>query len=59
MNLADYIALALIVVILGGALLYIFRAKKKGTQCIGCPSSGTCSAKGCCGCKDFCGTKKT
>ena len=59
MNLADYIALALIVVILGGALLYIFRAKKKGTQCIGCPSNGSCSAKGCCGCQDFCGTNKT
>ena len=47
MNFADYSALALILLILGGALWYILREKKKGTKCIGCPHCATCSRKGC------------
>lgn len=48
MSFADYLVLALILLILGGALWYILREKKKGTKCIGCPCSAACSAKGCC-----------
>ena len=29
--------------ILGSAVLYIIRAKKKGVKCIGCPAGATCS----------------
>ncbi len=29
--------------ILGGAVLYIIRAKKKGVKCIGCPMAEKCS----------------
>lgn len=29
--------------LLGGAVLYIIRAKKKGVKCIGCPAGATCS----------------
>lgn len=41
-------------VIIGGAGMYIYKAKKKGLDCIGCPSAKTCSGKcgsceGCCG----------
>lgn len=42
MTLADYIAIAVILLIVGGAALYIIRAKKKGTACIGCPDAKTC-----------------
>lgn len=29
--------------ILGSAVLYIIRAKKKGVKCIGCPAGSNCS----------------
>ncbi len=32
--------------VLGTAVGYIIRAKKKGRKCIGCPDSGRCN--GCC-----------
>ena len=31
-----------IVAIIGAAIAYIVRAKKKGAKCIGCPASGEC-----------------
>ena len=41
--------------ILGGAAIYIIRAKKKGVKCIGCPAGATCSG-GCSGnCEDCSG----
>ena len=43
MNIADYIIIAVIVLILGAAGWYIYRSKKSGKKCIGCPDSGTCS----------------
>ena len=50
---ADIIVTAIIVLIVGGAVAYIIKAKKSGKKCIGCPDSCSCSAKGCegsCGC---------
>lgn len=32
----------IILIIVGLAILYIVKEKKKGTRCIGCSSSGTC-----------------
>ena len=40
---------AILVLILGGAVAYICKAKKKGVKCIGCPDSGKCSGN-CSGC---------
>ena len=48
MELVDYIAIAAIVLIVGGAVFYIVRAKRKGVKCIGCPYSKECGGK--CGC---------
>ena len=45
----DIIALAVIALIIGGAIVYIIKAKKAGQKCIGCPYSKDCS--GVCGCK--------
>ena len=46
--MTDLIIAILIVVIVGGAVIYISRAKKKGVRCIGCSSAGNCNC-GCCG----------
>ena len=47
MNVIDIIIVAVIVAILGGAIFFLHRAKKKGIKCVGCPDSSTCS--GSCG----------
>ena len=50
----NIILIAAIVLIVGGAGLYIYKAKKKGVKCIGCPDGATCSGK-CSGCSGHCG----
>lgn len=42
-TLSDIIVIAVIVLIIGGALAYIIKAKKSGKKCIGCPDSCSCS----------------
>ena len=42
MTLADWIAVAVILLVIGGAAAYIIKAKKSGKKCIGCPYSSTC-----------------
>ena len=45
------LAAIVIIVIVALAVRYIYKAKKSGAGCIGCPDSGVCSAKTCsCGC---------
>lgn len=44
--LGKIIAIGAIVLIVGGAIAYIVKAKKSGRKCIGCPASCSCSAKG-------------
>ena len=38
----DFVIALLILAIVGGASFYIYRAKKSGKKCIGCPDSATC-----------------
>ena len=54
MNPVDYILIAIVAAILGGAAYYIYKAKKSGKKCIGCPDSGSCSGN-CSGCQCGCG----
>lgn len=42
MNAATLIAGAIVVLILFLAVRYIYKEKKKGSACIGCPYAGTC-----------------
>ena len=42
MNFATFIAAAVLVLILYLAIRYIYKEKKKGTACIGCPYAGSC-----------------
>lgn len=52
----NVIVIAVVVIIIGLAGLYVYKAKKSGKKCIGCPSAGTCGSKQkkdcgcCCGC---------
>lgn len=54
MNTVDYVVLILVALILASAVYAIYRSKKSGKKCIGCPDSGNCpSAKtGPCHCND-------
>ena len=42
----NIIAIGAIVLALGAAAVYVYKAKKSGKKCIGCPHSGSCS-QGC------------
>ncbi len=46
MGLVDYLAIAAILLLVGGALLYIVLAKRRGQKCIGCPYAKQCAEKG-------------
>ena len=35
----------ILVVIIGAAITYIIKEKKKGTKCIGCPHAGECQKR--------------
>ena len=43
MNVADFIIIAIIGILLGAAIFYIYKSKKSGAKCIGCPNGGNCS----------------
>ena len=52
MNPVDYIIVVVVIVaILGLAGGYIYKTRKSGRKCIGCPNSGNCSDC----CSDKCG----
>jgi hypothetical protein len=48
MQLADIVAIAVILLIVGAATAYIIKAKKSGKKCIGCPDSSSCSGSHAC-----------
>ena len=51
--LENIIIILIIAVILGLAIRYVSRAKKKGVKCIGCPDGAKCSGN-CAGCSGNC-----
>lgn len=58
--MANLILILVLVLIVGGALAFIIREKKRGVKCVGCPNSATCGAAqggcsgGCAGCSGHC-----
>lgn len=48
--MTDMIAIITIVLVVGGAVAYIVKAKRSGRKCIGCPHGNACTTqgKGCC-----------
>jgi hypothetical protein len=51
----DIIIGIIIALIIGAAVFYIIKEKKKGKKCIGCPYANSCSK---CNSKDFCNKKE-
>ncbi len=41
----NFIIIAIIVLIIGFAAFYVYRLKKSGKKCIGCPDGCSCSTK--------------
>lgn len=56
----NIIILAVVGLILGLAGGYIYKSKKSGKRCIGCPDSGSCAScsGNCSGCSGNCGCCK-
>ena len=50
MQLIDWILVGILVLIAGLAAFAIYRSKKSGKKCIGCPDS-SCCAGNCSGCQ--------
>lgn len=42
MGLTDWIILGVILLCLCGAIYGIYRSKKQGNACVGCPHAGSC-----------------
>lgn len=42
----DLIVGGIILLIVGGAVWYVVKAKKTGAKCIGCPAGSHCPSKG-------------
>ncbi|WP_155828078.1 FeoB-associated Cys-rich membrane protein [Butyrivibrio sp. VCB2006] len=50
--MANIIAALVIILLFGWACFYIYKEKKSGRKCIGCPSAGACQkASSACHCK--------
>lgn len=50
--IVNIVSVLVLLAALGFALLYIYKAKKQGQKCVGCPYSKTCSSQQ----KASCGT---
>ena len=46
----EIIAIIAIVLVVGGAVAYLIRAKRRGQKCVGCPYSKECGNKCNCNC---------
>ena len=58
MTLTDIIVIGIILLIVGLAAFYVYKAKKSGQKCIGCPHSKSCSSAKNGGCSCGCGENK-
>ena len=45
--MVNIVLIAILAGILGGAAYYIYKVKKSGAKCIGCPMSKQCGSCGC------------
>jgi len=47
--MADIILVIILILVVGGAVSYLYKAKKRGEHCIGCPYAKQCK-NGSCSC---------
>ena len=45
--MVDLVVILALVLVLGGAIAYVIREKKKGRKCIGCPYADSCTKCNC------------
>ena len=45
--MVDIILILILAAVVGSASVYIYKAKKRGTKCIGCPAAGSCPSRSC------------
>lgn len=43
--MANFIVAVIILIVIGAAIAYIIKEKKRGVTCIGCPHAGECARK--------------
>ncbi|MCR5674675.1 MAG: FeoB-associated Cys-rich membrane protein [Lachnospiraceae bacterium] len=43
--LSDIVIMTVLLLLLSGACAYIYKEKKRGSHCIGCPMAGSCPRK--------------
>ena len=43
--MVDFILIVVLAAIIGGIILYLYRAKKRGETCIGCPHAKKCGGQ--------------
>ena len=50
--MVNFLIIVILLAIVGGASGYIYKAKKSGAKCVGCPHAKTCGSQcgGCSGC---------
>ena len=46
--MTNFLVILVVAIIVGLAIAYIVREKKRGVKCIGCPSAATCPNSGKC-----------
>ena len=46
----NIIIIALVILIVTLAVTYVYKEKKNGKKCIGCPEGGKCTSGDCCNC---------
>ena len=51
--MVDFLIILIVALIVGIAAGYLYKAKKKGVKCIGCPDGAKCSGN-CGGCSGSC-----
>ena len=44
--MTNIIVIIILMILIGGAVAYIIKAKKSGVKCIGCPAGGSCPGSG-------------
>ncbi len=47
--MTDFLIVLILLAIVGAAGAYVYKAKKSGKKCIGCPVSGSCNGR--CSCR--------
>ena len=56
--MTNIILVAVLLLIVGSAVMYLYRAKKRGEHCIGCPYAKQCGNKSCnCGSSEVSASK--